>query len=443
MSNQRILFIKPSYYDTSGKVVTGRKAFFPSRTLPYLAALTPTGFQLRIQDDYLDPVQGTEEADVVVMTGLLPNIPRAMDIGKMFRKRNIPVIIGGIGIMSVGKEATACGSFSTVVNGEAEPIWANVIEDYAANRLQPYYEAGRAAELNDLPLPRYDLLNMQRYMRLPGERSPFLCVETARGCPHSCSFCAVSMFFGRDVRFRPVGDVVREMRELGARYYILTDDNLIVDPARALELFKAMKPLGLSWAGQFDVNAARHPDVLRAMGESGCAHAVVGIESLEYNNLASVNKLQNTRLPLEDVVAAFRNAGIAFTASLVLGLDYDTPETIQAMVEQLIRSGAEFILPWVLVPGPGSVVYEQFKSEHRLLHENYSLYNGVDVVFRPKGMTSEQLFKSQRNAMQQFYALRRSVPRAWKANRKLDVLGLSLYFWQAVRRGRHPFTGAG
>jgi radical SAM superfamily enzyme YgiQ (UPF0313 family) len=438
---RRLLLIKPSAYDARGRVIRGSRTFFPSRTLPYLAALTPSGFEVRILDEAVQGVRGDEDADLVAFTGMLPNMPRAIDLARGFRARGIPTVIGGIGVFSLSEMLKASGCFDSVVHGEAETVWGTVLDDYRAGRLQASYTGGRCEDLSGLPVARFDLLDFSRYWRMPGERIPWLTVETSRGCPHHCAFCAIRLFFGQRMRFRPIGDVVAELRALGTRGVILTDDNLGADPERARELFLALKPLGIQWGGQFGVDIIRHPDVLRLAAESGCRFAGVGIESLVPDNLRDMHKVQGTRFEIEDVARSFREAGISMTASMIFGLDHDTPESLAASVDRLLSSGVDFVLPWVLCPGPGCELYDQLKQEGRLLHENYSLYNGMDVVFQPKHMSPAQLADCSLQALRRFYQWRHIGARVLRAPRKLDVLGLSLFFWNMSRRGLHPFSG--
>jgi radical SAM superfamily enzyme YgiQ (UPF0313 family) len=203
----------------------------------------------------------------------------------------------------------------------------------------------------------------------------------------------------------------------------------------------ALKPLGLRWGGQFDVTAIRRPDVLKLAAAAGCRYAGVGIESVTPANFEYTHKHQNRGVELEDVVEGFRGAGIAIAASLIFGMDWDTPESIDHTVERVIRSRADFMLPWVLTPGPGSEIHHQLEMEGRILHRNYSLYNGVDVVYRPRGMAPERLAGLLSSALRRFYRLRHALPRALTSARRADVLGMGLFFWAVTRSGRHPFAG--
>jgi radical SAM superfamily enzyme YgiQ (UPF0313 family) len=337
--------------------------------------------------------------------------------------------------------ARTSGAFDCIVQGESEPVWEGILDDYRAGCLRDTYQGERPADLSGLPVARYDLIDPARYWRLPGERLPFLAVETSRGCPHLCSFCSIRLYFGQQVRFRPVADVVDEVKRLGSPYYIFSDDNLMADPERARELFTALKPLRIRWGGQFDVNAIRDPDVLRLAAEAGCRYAGVGIESITPENFGYTQKHQNRHVTMEEVVKEFREAGIAIAASLIFGMDWDTPDSLEETITRVIRSKADFLLPWTLTPGPGSAIYDQLKREGRLLHENFSLYNGVDVVYRPLHMTPEQLTARLGDSLRRFYQLRHALPRAMTAACKLDVMGMGLFFWAVTRSGRHPFAG--
>lgn len=438
----RTLLIKPSAHDAAGRVIRVRRSFFPARTLPYLAAYLPPVFQVRLFDDAVQEVSGDEPADLVIMTGMLPNIPRAIELGRRFRSRGVTTVIGGIGVYSTLELVRASDAFDCIVEGEAETVWPEVLADYRAGRLRPRYDGGHDSDLSGLPVARYDLIEPARYWRLPGQRWPFLAVETSRGCPHQCSFCAIRLYFGQRMRFRPIGEVVDEVRRLGARYYIFTDDNLMIAPDRAAELFAALKPLGIRWGGQFDVNAIRHPKVLRLAAEAGCRFAGVGIESITDANLEYTHKTQNRRITIEEVVAGFRAAGIAMAPSMIFGMDWDTAESLEETIRRVIACRADFPLPWILTPGPGCAIYEQLKNEGRLLHENYSLYNGVDVVYRPRHLSPDQLRALLRDALDRFYRPRQVCRRVARAARPLDVLGMGAFFWAVSRGGRHPFQGA-
>ncbi|MFP4214731.1 MAG: B12-binding domain-containing radical SAM protein [Phycisphaerae bacterium] len=438
---RRLLLIKPSAYDAQGQLLRGKRGFFPSRTLPYLAALSGSEWDVRIVDDAVQEIPVDADVSAAVFTGMLTNVPRAIDLARQFHQRGTTTIIGGPGVFSRASQLRDSGAFDCIFHGEAESHWATMLDDLAADQLAEEYQ-GRHVPLNNLPLPRYDLVDMHRYVRPPLSPTPLLSVETARGCPHNCRFCGVSLFFGRQMRFRPVADVVEEIRALGGKYFILVDDNLTADPARSAELFSAIKPLKIRWGGQFAMNIVDHPDVLRLAAESGCMNAMVGVESLLADNLRDAHKPQNVRHEIRHVVETFHAAGVPFTASLIFGLDHDTPESIAWTTREMIEAGVDLILPWVLTPGPGSLLFDELQRDGRILHENFSLYNGVDVVFRPARMSPSQLEQAYWDSMRTLYTLPRSVGRAIRSPRKAATAAFNLYFWNTIRRGRHPFTSA-
>jgi radical SAM superfamily enzyme YgiQ (UPF0313 family) len=440
-SPKRLLLVKPSAYDAQGRLLRGKRGFFPSRTLPYLAALSGSEWHVRIVDDAVQDVPVDADVTAAIFTSMLTNVPRAIDLAGEFRRRGTTTIIGGPGVFSRADQLRESGAFDCLFHGEAESHWANMLTDLSAGRLEKEYH-GEHVPLEALPVPRYDLVDMHRYVRPPLSPTPLLSVETARGCPHNCRFCGVSLFFGQAMRFRPISDVINEMRALGGKYFILVDDNLTADPARAAELFRAMVPLNIRWGGQFAMNVVDHPEVLRQAARSGCINAMVGVESLLPENLREADKPQNVRHEIDHVVETFHAAGVPFTASLIFGFDHDTPESIQWTTQRMIESGVDLILPWVLTPGPGSELFDELKRDGRILHEDFSLYNGVDVVFRPAGMTPEQLQEAYWASMRTLYTLGRSVGRSLGSPSKAASAAFNLYFWNTIRRGRHPFTSA-
>jgi len=440
MDAKKLLFIYPSSYDERGRVRKQRSAGIPSRALPYLAALTPERYEVRIIDELIDDVRGDEDADLVAFTGLLTNIPRAIDLARGYRERGIRTVIGGPGAYSLRERVVDSDVFDSIVLGEAEGLWEVVLDDLQRKRLQPQYESECAPDLSGLPHARYDLLKLSRYMRAPVDReSPMIPIETGRGCPHNCRYCLVSRYFGRKMRYRPVGEVVEELRYHRAKHIVFTDDNMGMNTARATELFTAIKPLGIQWFGQFETRVAKDPELLRLAAESGCRTAFVGMESLDPVNLDSVDKSQNVKTDLGEVATAFREAGIIVMASLIFGLDNDTPEKVEWTVEQLIRHGIDTMIPWLLTPIPRTPVYDDCKREERLLHEDYSLYDGAHVVIRPKRMTPDELRDAFWAGLRRFYSLGPIVRRVIRAKKgRVAELMYNANVYRNVRRGLHP-----
>lgn len=443
MGKKKILFIYPSSYDSQHRVIKSRKSFIPSRTLPYLAALTPRQYETRIVDELVDSLNFNEDVDLVALTGMLRHMPRAIDIAREFRKRGKPTIIGGLGAFAIQNEIEKSGAFNSLVMGEVDELWKTILDDFDRGELRRYYECTHHPQLKGLPLARFDLLDLRKYMKSFWDRKhSVIPIETSRGCPHNCSFCLTTRYFGKKMRYRPIGEVVEEVKYHGAKFVMFTDDNIAVNPVRARELFLAIKPLGVHWFGQFESRVAENPELLRLAAESGCRSALVGIESLIRANVYSIDKSQYTKLDFKDVAKGFKEAGILLLASLIFGMDHDTPEVIEWTIEQMISNDVEAVIPWMLTPIPRTSLYDDYKNEGRLIHENYSLYDCWHPVIRPKQMTWNELEGSFWGGLKRFYNLRFILLRVWRQKRwGIPAFLYSLYFRQQVRKGLHPFVG--
>ncbi len=435
----RILFVLPSSYDDAGRILKASKSHQPARALPYLAALTPRRHDVRIVDETVSDLDLNLDADLVAITGLLRNIPRAVDIARAFRKRGIRTVIGGVAAWAL--RSSVQSEFDCCVDGEADLLWPEIVADAEQGRLRPHYAAPSHPDLVSLPFPRYDLLDFNRYLAPPNDpKHPITSIETSRGCPRSCSYCLVSRFFGRRMRYRPVGEVVEEIKHHGAKMLFFTDDNLLIEPERALELIRAIRPLGVRWSAQCDALSARRPGLLRAARESGCLAMVVGVESLDPDALRSLDKSALADVSIEELSAAFAEAGIGLIASVMFGLDHDTPSTMEAAVDRLVANRVDLLYPWILTPLPRTPLHERLAAEGRVLHENYSLYDASHVVFQPRNMSPRRLEESFWSVARRFYrslnALR-LVTRPGSSYR-FHLAAMHAYYGRLVRAGRHP-----
>lgn len=438
---KKILFIYPSSYDSEHRIIKSRKAFIPSRTLPYLAALTPKRFETRIIDEVVDNINFDEDVSLVVLTGMLRHIPRAIDIAKEFRKHKKPSIIGGVGAFAIRDAIIKSNTFDSHIIGEADDLWESILADFDRGQLKTQYECTNPPSLDGLPPARFDLVDRKKYLgAFWSIKNPIMLIETSRGCPRDCKFCLVTKYFGKKMRYRPIGEVVEEIKYHGSKFIMFTDDNIAVNPARARELFLALKPLNIQWLAQFETSVASQPELLRLAYESGCGSAFVGIESLTHSNLNSINKLQNTKMAFKDIAKTFKEAKVPLLASLIFGMDDDTLDSIDWTIEEMIQNEVGAIIPWLLTPIPGTLSYDELKKEGRLLHENYSQYTFSQAVIRPKHMTPDELERAFWKGMKRFYKpsiiLRRFFPPTMD-----DIPGLlyHIYFYSKIRKGIHPF----
>ncbi len=387
----------------------------PPLTLPHLAGLTSPEIDVRLIDENVERIDVEAPADWVAITCMTASAPRAYEVADAFRNRGIPVVMGGIHPSVMPDEAAKHAD--AVAIGEAEPIWATIMNDLAADRLQPRYQADDWADLTGLPFPRRDLLRAERYVTTN-------VVQTARGCPYGCSFCSVTPVFGTKYRFRPIPEVVEEIRSL-KKWVGFVDDNIVGHPRRAKELFEALIPLKIRWVGQADLSLAGDPELLVLAKRSGCQAVFMGLESLSVENLKATGKVPNLRGDMGEAVDRIQKAGIEIVGSFVMGLDGDDVGVFQRTAEFAEKHhlmAAQFA---VLTPLPGTVMREQLLEEGRVFDNDWAHYTMRSVLFEPKLMTAAQLAQGQRDVRMRFYSipsiLKRCVDRRGRITRRIVV----------------------
>ncbi len=380
----KIRLIDPVYehpfISHSQKVI--KTIWFAHLTLTSLAALTPPEIDVRITDENVNPIDFEEDVDLVGITGMVMHAPRAYEIASRFRQRNIPVVMGGPHASSLPLEAKE--HVDAVVIGEAENVWAGLIDDARKGRLKPFYKADAFCSMERMPHPRLDLLKKNAYMTVN-------CVQTTRGCPYQCDFCHVTHFFGKTYRCRPVDEVIAEVQRLPGEFIVFIDDNIAGNRHYAKELFTRLKPLKKKWASQASITLTRDPELLKLAADSGCVSLFVGIESLSPENLKEVNKSFNRASHFEEGIKAIHDHDIMILAGLIFGLDHDDEGVFERTLRFCERNRIELPSFFVLTPLPGTSLFQRMESEGRLLHKDWGKYNGATVVFKPKLMTEETL----------------------------------------------------
>jgi len=347
----------------------------------------------------------------VGITACTASANRAYAIAKLYRDKGIPVVIGGIHASMCTEEALQHAD--TVVIGEAETIWPEVLADFKAGRLKKIYRGG-FADLKSMPPPRRDLFN-PKYL--------FASIQTSRGCPMDCDFCSVTAFNGHRYRRRPVEDVLEELKTIPDKMMFFVDDNIVgysrESRDQVLELFKGMVKLKINkwWFCQASLNFADDEELLLWAGRAGCKMVFLGLEAEEADALVEVNKRLNVKRGVGFYADAFRRiqrAGIAVLGAFIFGMDNDTVEKLQHRADYMMESGINVMQSTLLTPLPGTRLFKQYNREKRLIHatqpHNWDHYDMTEVVYRPCCMTSDVL------------------------NMKFDSLNAQLYAWPVLAR---------
>lgn len=411
---------------------------FPRLSLPLLASLTPPEIQVEIIDEHFEDIPFDAPADLIGIGFMTLHAPRAYQIGDEFRKRGKKVVMGGIHASTLPEEALEHAD--AVVVGEAEGIWPQVLEEFRNGKMGGIYRSPQFPSLKGLPLPRYDLLKRDRY-RLFKFNFP---IQAGRGCPYNCEFCSVTKFFGSQYRWRPVEEVVREVQQSKLKKIFFVDDNIISNRAYARELFKALIPLKLRWAGQASINVARDDELLKLAAESGCGLLCIGVESITTSNLAGLGKTMFKSEEISELFSKIRKRGILIRASIIFGLDNDDPDVFRRTAEFLIREKVAYADFYILTPLPGTECRRKLNEQGRILDFDWSHYDGLHAVIQPRKMGVEQLRKGLWDAYSEFYAFPNIFKRILGKERHprtlRTVLTNFLYHRIAFQR-RHPLYG--
>lgn len=395
----RAMLIRAADVDHEGQLVTRRTAWFDDLTLAHLAAVTPADVELTTVIERLEPVDFDADVDLVGITamGVSPML-RGYQIADRFRARGVPVVLGGTNFGLQAEESLAHAD--AVVVGDGERAWPQIIDDCRHRAIKPKYVADPAGSLDGLPVPRYDLFRGR-----PEFRGAFRTVQASRGCPHSCDFCAVSATVHGTVRFRPIDEVIRDVKATGGSRIFFADDNLMARPSYYKELFRRLIPLRIHWFGAATLSIARDPEMLALARQSGCVLLVIGIESIGQENLDGVRKGFNQVGEYSTLLKRIHGAGIVASCSTIFGFDEDDPgvfdRTVDFMIENRVRVAPFFIL----TPIPGTVTWRRMKSEGRILTDDFSRYDTVTAVFRPAKMLPEELEAGLRHAYRKLHGL--------------------------------------
>lgn len=395
----KITFIRPNLYDDRSSDAMEPLCF------AILKSLTPSDVHVELFDERLEPLPFDIDTDLVAMTVETYTARRAYQIADRFRRRGIPVVMGGYHPTFLPDEALEHAD--AVVKGDAEGVWERVVDDARAGRLQRVYESREFPALDGVQ-PDRSIFDGKSY-------SPIGLVQFSRGCRFNCTFCSIRAFYGNNLRQRPIEHVVEDIRRSGRRHIFLVDDNLFVDRDTAYALFEALVPLNISWSCQVSIDIARDEELVQLMRRSGCISALIGFESLNPSSLRQLKKQWNTKWQsYDDAIAVFRRAGIMLYGTFIFGCDNDTPDSFGETVAFALRN--KFVLANFnpLTPTPGAPLYDELLAEGRLLHDRWWLdpeFGYGDATFEPRGMTAQELTEGCFAARRQFNTARSILSR--------------------------------
>ncbi len=381
-------------------------ASLPSLGLLTLAAMTPARHRVKYIEvpDIAQLAELPRGFDLVAISSYSAQIGEAYELARRYRAIGVPSVIGGPHVTAVPHEAAEyCDA---VVIGEGEASWLQVLGDAERGRLRQRYEAGDDAyDMGDAPMPAFDLLDMAKYNRLT--------VQTSRGCPHRCEFCASSVLLTGRYKQKPVSKVLAEIARIQAiwdRPFIeFADDNSLVNHAYWKELLLALRGKGLPWFAETDLSVAEDEELLGLMRETGCAQVLIGLESPIEAGLAGLELRSDWKLRrfprYKEAIRIIQSHGITVNGCFIIGLDEHTSDIFSQVLTFVRDTGLYEVQVTILTPFPGTPLYGRLERENRLIEPlNWKKCTLFDINFRPLRMSVEELDEGFKKLVVELYS---------------------------------------
>lgn len=388
----KVLLISPTI-DSEKR--TNKGLMMPQLALYILKGLTPTEHSVNIIEEEAEDINLNEECDLVGISCMTANAPRAYELCAEFRKRGKTVILGGVHPTILPDEALKYAD--SVVVGEAEGVWETVLEDFQNNALQQKYHNPLPDLTKYVPKDFSKIIKRRLFQLVP--------IMTTRGCPYNCDFCCVTNLFGNKIRHISIENVVRDIQESGAKNFMFLDDNIIGDAKYAKELFKAIKPLNIRWVGQASISLlVNDTELMQLAADSGCKALFFGIESVSKDQVETMRKAIKDIENLEEAFRKIKKMGIIIHASMVFGFDSDQQSVFNETVQFLLKNKIGSVSFNILTPYPGTKIYNDLKSQNRILTDDWRFYDHNTVVYQPTNMSPYELQTGKLKARQDFYS---------------------------------------
>ncbi|MDR1961762.1 MAG: B12-binding domain-containing radical SAM protein [Gracilibacteraceae bacterium] len=422
----KIALIKPTIGTKSGSLYVDEGRMEPLQ-LGLIASLIPPGDDVVLYDDRMEQIPFDDPADAVMITTETFTAKRAYEIAAEYAKRKVPVIMGGMHAkLSPEEMAEHCDS---LIAGDAENILPQVLEDLKNGALRPVYDCGVADPPQNGSVTRRDIFAGKGYL-------PVSLLQFSRGCVHGCKYCAGSVYFDKRHYCRRVEDVIAEIKSQKRKLLFFVDDNLIANPEKAKELFRALIPLKINWVSQGTVSMVYDNELMDLIVKSGGLGFVIGFESINPDAISLMGKDVNIKGgagKYKTEIELLRQWGLQTWAAFTLGHDTDTVESIKQTAEWAIRNKFTFAAFNILMPYPKTPLYEKLAAEGRLLYDGkwwlHDEYRFNHASFLPKNMTPDELTEAAFYCRKKFNSLTAAAYRMFEPQTNMRTLKKLITYW--------------
>ena len=382
---KKILLIQPSPYDKNHKPIKKNKLYFVGLAMPLLAAMMPDDWEAEIVLEIIEDIPFDTDAELIGISTMGHGVIRSIDIARKFREMGKTVILGGYMASIMAEEALKhCDS---VVVGDAELVWRELIKDYEEVKLKKIYEKNLESGYFSTPMPRFDLIINKNI-------GDFLPVQAGRGCPNTCSFCSVACLYKGHYIKKPLDEVVRDIKqvkEIGFKKILLLDDNIFSDREYLDKLLMEIKKLNMQWMSQCDIRIGREDELLKKLSDGGCTTLSFGLESISKESLKGMNKSWANPLEYPKLIQNIHSHGIDVSTEMVVGGEGDTLSTIRDTKNFIEDNKITVPRFYILTPIPGTKFFKDMTKAGRIIKEDIYSFDGTEAVHRPKNMTPDEL----------------------------------------------------
>ncbi len=395
-----------------------------------VAACTPDDVEVELIDEYLEPINYDTDADLVALSAKTSCVAHAYEVAAQFKRRGVPVVLGGIHASLRPDEALEHVDY--VVIGEAEETWPRWVELFRKGEAPRKMAQGPFPAMENIPVPAWDKLDYGDFL--------FHQIQTTRGCPFMCRFCSVPDISGNAFRFKPVENVIKEIRafpksgllkdKMKALYFV--DDNFISRVKYTKDLLTALVPLYKSgelgeWSAETTLNVCRDEELLDLFRDAGCSTLIIGIESISEATLLAMDKKVNFCVGYQEALEAIHSRGMSVVGNFIVGFDTDTIGVFKDIIDFVDDNNILYPFFSILTPMPGTKLHEDYKNDGRLDHTNWGEYDTRHVTMKPTHITREQLMDGYIWMYEQ----------AYRSTKALDRLER---YWTKYRTRRSSFV---